>query len=58
MGISTSSIDGRTLADDEQDALTLQIRVVTPDYFRSLGIPILRGRPFSPSDTGGSAPAV
>ena len=57
-GISTSSIDGRTLADDEQDALTLQIRVVTPDYFRSLGIPILRGRPFSPSDTGGSAPAV
>ena len=54
-GISTSSIDGRRLSDDEQDALTLQIRIVTPDYFRTLGIPISRGRAFSSSDRMGAA---
>jgi putative ABC transport system permease protein len=53
-GISTSSIDGRRLSDDEQDALTLQIRIVTGDYFRTLGIPISRGRAFSSSDRMGT----
>jgi predicted permease len=53
-GISTSTIDGRRLSDDEQDALTLQIRIVTPDYFRTMGIPIARGRAFAPSDRTGT----
>ena len=57
-GISTSSIDGRQLSDDEQDALTLQMRVVTPDYFRAMGIRVARGRPFAPSDRMGSEPVV
>ena len=57
-GISTSSIDGRRLSDDEQDALTLQIRVVTADYFRTLGIPIARGRAFLSSDRMGTAPVA
>lgn len=57
-GISTSSIDGRRLSDDEQDALTLQIRVVTPDYFRTMGIPIPRGRAFTSFDRMGTAPVV
>src|SRR5688572_6042210 len=39
-GISTSTIDGRRLSDDEQDALTLQIRIVTPDYFRTMSIAV------------------
>ena len=56
-GISTSSIDGRRLSDDEQDALTLQIRIVTPDYFRTMAIPVVRGRAFSSADRMG-APAV
>ncbi len=57
-GISTSSVDGRTLSDDEQDALTLQIRVVTPDYFKTMGIAIPRGRAFLPTDRTATAPVV
>ena len=44
--ISMSTLDGRALDNDEQTQRSLQVRVVTPDYFRSLGIPIVRGRAF------------
>jgi putative ABC transport system permease protein len=57
-GISTSSVDGRTLSDDEQNALTLQIRLVTPDYFKTMGIAIPRGRAFLPTDRTGTGPVV
>ena len=56
-GISTSTIDGRRLSDDEQDALTLQIRIVTPDYFKTMSIPVTRGRGFTAADRIG-APSV
>ena len=57
-GISTSSVDGRTLSDDEQNGLTLQIRLVTPDYFKTMGIAIPRGRAFLPTDRTGTGPVV
>jgi putative ABC transport system permease protein len=57
-GISTSVVDGRTLSDDEQDALTLQIRLVTPDYFKTMGIAIPRGRAFLASDRIGTGPVA
>lgn len=55
--ISTSTLDGRTLTDDEQDQHAMQVRVVTPDYFRVMGIPIAAGRAFGDADRTG-APTV
>ena len=56
--ISTSTIDGRTLADEEQTRLSLQVRVVTPDFFTAMTIPLTRGRAFSAADARGAEPVV
>ena len=40
-------------------ALSVSTNVVSADYFETLGIPVLRGRPFSETDaTSGESPAV
>ena len=57
-GISTSSRDGVALSDDEQDELTLQVRLVSPDYFKTMGIPIVKGRGFSAGDRMGAQPVA
>jgi putative ABC transport system permease protein len=56
--ITVSTLDGRTLSDEEQDQRSLQVRVVTPDYFRAMGIPIVRGRSFGPADGLGALPVA
>jgi predicted permease len=56
--ISMSTLDGRALSDQEQDERLLQVRVVTPDYFRAMGIPITRGRPLAAGDQLGAPLAV
>lgn len=57
-GISVSTLDGRRLSDEEQDRLALQVRIVTPDYFKTLGIGVLRGRGVAASDESNSEPAA
>jgi putative ABC transport system permease protein len=37
---------------------TIQLRGISPEYFRTMGIPLLNGRDFLNSDTGGSAPVA
>jgi putative ABC transport system permease protein len=49
-------IEGRTPAPGEEGIET-PIDAVTPDYFRVMGVPLVRGRTFSAQD-GPTAPAV
>jgi putative ABC transport system permease protein len=55
-GISIA-VDGRPPAAPGEE-LTARYRIVSSDYFRTLGIPILRGRPFEPSDARAAVPLI
>jgi predicted permease len=50
-------IDGRELPADTPRP-QVNIRVITPEYFRTLGQPLLAGRPFLPSDRGRDTPVA
>jgi putative ABC transport system permease protein len=56
--ISLFELDGRVLAQEEQERLSLQIRVVTPDYFSAMGIRVRRGRGIAATDRPGSPPVI
>jgi putative ABC transport system permease protein len=48
-------IDGKTLTADQASGYFI---AATPDYFRALDTPILRGRPFAATDTAAAQPVV
>jgi putative ABC transport system permease protein len=50
------TIDGRTLSPDEDTAANYQF--TSPEYFRAMGIPLHRGRPFTEQDNSHSAPVT
>lgn len=56
--ITAHSIDGRELPDEEQDRLVNQIRIVRPDFFAAMSIPVVRGRPLEDTDRMGAPAAI
>ncbi|HYL76958.1 MAG TPA: ABC transporter permease [Bryobacteraceae bacterium] len=42
----------------EQSIGGMEIRYITPDYFETMGIPVLRGRVFNARDTAAAPPAI
>ncbi|HVF23476.1 MAG TPA: ABC transporter permease [Pyrinomonadaceae bacterium] len=51
------SVEGRNMPSDMQLPFALY-RVVSPDYFRALGIPLQRGRFFDTRDSATATPAI
>ncbi len=58
-GITLREVDGRQLSPQEQEAgVVPQIRVVTPEFFKTLGIQLVRGRVFNDADQDGTLPVA
>jgi predicted permease len=53
-----TSVEPEGYPTTPDEAPVVPLNVVTPGYFAALGIPVLRGRDFSASDTDGAAPVV
>jgi putative ABC transport system permease protein len=54
--ISLHEVDGHVLSPQEEESgFSPQLRVVSPGFFRTLGIPLLEGRLFTDADREGSA---
>jgi putative ABC transport system permease protein len=55
---ATLSVEGRPPIDRSVPNLPVPYDSVTPAYFRALGIPLVRGRPFTDADRAGVLPVV
>jgi putative ABC transport system permease protein len=51
------AIEGKA-TDDQARRPTVDLRVATPDYFKTLGVPVVAGRTFNQHDEQKGAPAV
>lgn len=52
------AIEGRPAPGPGQPAWNAKAVIVRPGYFETLGVPVVRGRSFTPQDTAGSQPVV
>ena len=52
------SIEGETAVAPAGQPLDAEFRIVSPDYFRVLRIPLMRGREFTAADNASGAPVV
>jgi putative ABC transport system permease protein len=57
-GISIEKLDGGPAYDHPGNARSTQVRVITPDYFRTMSIRLLDGRALDETDRVGGALAV
>ena len=51
------SLDGQPVAPDGSNAIDVRVNVVSDSYLRTMGIPVIQGRDFTPAD-GPGAPRV
>jgi len=51
-------VQGRPVAASEDSSLHANVRLVTPDFFRTMGIRVLQGRVFTPRDDAKSIPVI
>jgi putative ABC transport system permease protein len=51
------SVEGRPLPPGQHGPAVAQL-LITPDYFRTLGVPVLRGRGFTEADTATTPPVI
>ena len=49
---------GFVMRGRDGDRMTAELRYVTPGYFETVEVPVLRGRGFKPSDTAGAPPVI
>jgi putative ABC transport system permease protein len=54
----TFTIEGRTGPGSDQDPGDSQYRIISPDYFRAMHIPLLTGRHFTEGDSDRSQPVA
>jgi predicted permease len=55
---ATYIIDGQAMDDPQQASASATFDAVTPDLFRALGIPLVRGRAFTSTDRNPDQPVV
>ena len=57
-GLNTSVFRHGVYTDDTHDMLLVEFRSISPEYFRTLAIPLLNGRGFTDADSADSARVV
>ena len=57
-GLNTVVFPKGSMSNDGSDMVNIEFRAVSPQYFRTIGIPLTSGRDFSDADAAGAAPVM